>query len=112
MIDLSLLQDLFGDEELVKKYLVNFKKEAPKQIENIKEHLHHNRPLEASIEAHSLKSQLAYLKENDAMQLAYSIEQLGADGEFNNCRSMHLKMQDLELRILNVLELIENDYRI
>lgn len=112
MIDLSLLQDLFGDDELVKNILLILKKEAPKQIENIKDHIHQNRPLEASIEAHSLKSQLAYLKEEEAMELAYDIEKLGSSGDLQNQNSMQLKMDHLESKILNVLDVIENDYRI
>jgi HPt (histidine-containing phosphotransfer) domain-containing protein len=95
MIDISLLNTLFDDEILVRKYLTVFKNDAPQIIAGLKENIKNLDWENASITAHSLKSQLQYLKESEASDLAYQIEKI--------CDNTTLIDHDLLIKYINQL---------
>ncbi|MBK9272081.1 MAG: Hpt domain-containing protein [Saprospiraceae bacterium] len=112
MIDLSLLQNLFGDEELVHKFLYNFNNEAPRQLEKLISHIQNEEFKKASIEAHSLKTQLAYLQDVDAVNMAYTLEKQTDSNHFDaHGQILELSFQ-LKEKINSITELIKNDYHI
>lgn len=74
MIDVSLLKVLFDNDEMIRKYLVVFRDDVPVSLYNLKDYIANLDWDSASITAHSLKSQLQYLKEDQVSNLAYEIE--------------------------------------
>jgi len=76
MIDVSLLKVLFDNDEMIRKYLVVFRDDVPVSLFSLKDYITNLDWDNASITAHSLKSQLQYLKEESVSNLAYEIEKL------------------------------------
>lgn len=74
-IDISLLKELLVDDHLIESYLKNFCSEVPAQFLRMKQCFDLQQYERASIEAHGIKSLLAYLNDQEAIQLAQSIEQ-------------------------------------
>ena len=74
MIDIDLLSKLFGNQETVNKFLLVFQKDVPVLLDKLKADHSGELAEEVSINAHSLKSQFAYLKAERAKDLAIQIE--------------------------------------
>ena len=79
MIDVSLLKVLFDDDVMIRKYVMVFRADVPTSIYELKDSIENLDWDNASITAHSLKSQLQYLKEDEVSNLAYEIEKLCED---------------------------------
>ena len=74
-MNLDHLKSLLGDDDtLVNQFLKIFKEETPNQLNALKSSAEQASWSEASILAHSIKSQLKYLSLNELAQLAYTIE--------------------------------------
>ena len=76
MIDVSLLKSLFEDELMIRKFLSVFKADVPVSLADLRDRILSHDWEHASIVAHSLKSQLQYLKEEEASNVAFNIEKI------------------------------------
>lgn len=76
MIDTSLLNQLFDDQKMIRKYLEVFRNDAPNSLGELRSSIENSEWESASISAHSLKSQLQYLNEKEAAEIAYKMEKL------------------------------------
>ena len=76
MIDVTLLRTLFDDENMIRKFLSVFKADVPITLSDLRERILSHDWEHASIVAHSLKSQLQYLKEEEASNVAFNIEKI------------------------------------
>ncbi len=74
MIDVSLLKVLFDDDAMIRKYLGMFRDDVPVSLLSLRDYITNLDWDSASITAHSLKSQLQYLKEDKLSNMAYEIE--------------------------------------
>lgn len=107
-IDISSLQELFGDEQLVKKYLYNFRIEAPVYLKKIQQFISEGNYQDASIEAHSLKTHLAYLKENESSDLAFQLEKLTENINSGDQIKLVQLLSELDTYMKDILESIDN----
>jgi HPt (histidine-containing phosphotransfer) domain-containing protein len=74
MIDTSALRELFDDEKMIRKYIRIFRDDAKATVENLKHSVQRFDWENASIHAHSLKSQLNYLNESKLADKAFHLE--------------------------------------
>lgn len=107
MIDLSLLRSLFEDEQMIQKYLLVFRKDVPLSMRELKEKIEHLDWEDASIIAHSLKSQLQYLNETEASNTAYVIEKLCDPTMLPNTLEVMGKYRVLEAMLDHIFNKIE-----
>lgn len=80
MMDLSNLRGLLGDEAMVGRFIELFRREAPLQLEALRQSLLAGEWASAGIAAHGLKSQLRYLGVASAADLASGIEEMAEAG--------------------------------
>ncbi len=102
MIDTSLLRSLFEDDALVSKYLAVFRQDVPISMLDIKTSLLNKDWEHASIIAHSLKSQLQYLNETKASEMALSIEKMCENGFEPDMETLKNKISTLETYLENI----------
>ena len=107
MIDTSLLNQLFEDPVMIHKYLLSFKSDIVTSLENLKTNIRENDWENAAITAHSLKSNLKYLNENEAARLAQEIEDKCEKREFDDKRNLHLHVTLLEATLNIILDKID-----
>lgn len=74
MIDYSKLLELLGDKILVDKYIALVKVEVPKELSQLDKLVVAKDYQEASVVAHSIKSQCIYMGLDDCAALALNIE--------------------------------------
>ena len=74
MINYSKLFQLLGDKEMVDKYMALVQVEIPKELNQLKSHLNAENYKEASVVAHSIKSQCQYMGLDVCAELALKIE--------------------------------------
>lgn len=99
MIDIELLKDLLGSEEMALRFLAIFKEQAPKELASIRQSAAAGNWKEASIAAHGLKSQLRYLSLTSEANLASNLENDAEAGHIN-----WTNLAELEWRLKLVLE--------
>lgn len=110
MIDLLRLREMLGDEAMVSKYISLFKQSAPDYMTQISESIRSGDLRSLTIAAHSLKTQFAYLKYDQAHELVSILEHVSEDemkanktgleqivADLNNCISEALQYMDKEL---------------
>lgn len=76
MVDTSLLKDLFETDEIVARFLAMMIVEIPKSISDLENFVLNNEFENATISAHTLKSHLKYLGNDEISQLAQDIENM------------------------------------
>lgn len=106
MIDLTALQELFDDEKMIRRYLVLFRSDATVTISELKQAIQNKDLNLAAIAAHSLKSQLRYLNENETSGLAQEIEKLCEGNVFDKSEILRL-VDALEERLSLVIQGID-----
>ncbi len=74
MIDYGKLLDLLGDKNLVDKYITLVKVEIPKELDQLDKLIKAKEYSEASVVAHSIKSQCIYMGLDVCAALALNIE--------------------------------------
>ncbi|MEZ5006987.1 MAG: Hpt domain-containing protein [Chitinophagales bacterium] len=74
MINYTKLFQLLGDKEMVDKYMALVQVEIPKELDQLKRHLNAKNYTEASVVAHSIKSQCQYMGLDACAELALKIE--------------------------------------
>lgn len=107
MIDVSLLKTLFDDDVMIRKYLVVFRQDVPETLPKLKEYLKNMDWDNASITAHSLKSQLQYLKEDDVSKLAYEIEKRCEEPHGNDKQELVNLMDDMNDKLIQIFDKID-----
>jgi len=80
MIDLSNLDRLLGSKESAMRFLSMIAEEAPKAMQKMQDFSRDQDWASCSIEAHSFKSQMRYLNEEHAAELAFQLESLCESG--------------------------------
>lgn len=107
MIDISHLKELFEDDIMIRRYLTIFHSDAPVTLGELKAALHDGAWNTASISAHSLKSQLRYLNENDTAELAMKLEQICEHESDCDSTSLIEMADELESKVNEVIQKIE-----
>lgn len=107
MIDTSVLNQLFEDPVMINKYLTSFKSDIVTSLEDLKNNIRENDWENASITAHSLKSNLKYLNESDAARLAQEIENQCERHDVGESRNLHLHVTLLEATLDIIKEKID-----
>jgi len=107
MIDVSLLKTLFDDDAMIRKYLLVFRSDVPMSLDELKESIKNMDWDNASITAHSLKSQLQYLKEDEISKLAYEIERRCEEPHGNYPIELQELMDKINLEIIHIFNKID-----
>jgi HPt (histidine-containing phosphotransfer) domain-containing protein len=107
MIDTSVLNQLFEDPVMIKKYLASFRSDIVISLEEMKLNIRKNDWQNAAITAHSLKSNLTYLNETDAVRLVQEIENKCETHEMAESRELHLRVILLEATLDIIREKID-----
>ena len=106
MIDMQSLKALFDDDVLVQKYIVRFIEDMPGLLQVMRNACENNHWDELSIHAHSYKSQLLYINETDAAEIAFDIEKSSAvpSPEQERIRQLIQILEDHLVRILPTMQ--------
>lgn len=80
MPDLDYLKKLLGDENIVARFLELFRQQMPVQLADLQNQIAGQDWENAGATAHAIKGQLRYLREEEAAELAYRLEQLAEEG--------------------------------
>ncbi|HMR87037.1 MAG TPA: Hpt domain-containing protein [Saprospiraceae bacterium] len=107
MIDVSLLKTLFDDDAMIRKYLLVFRSDVPMSLDELKESIKNMDWDNASITAHSLKSQLQYLKEDEISKLAYEIERRCEEPHGNDAIELQELIDKINLEIIHIFSKID-----
>ncbi|HQW57308.1 MAG TPA: Hpt domain-containing protein [Saprospiraceae bacterium] len=107
MIDTSLLQTLFEDDGMIRRYLATFRQDVPVTISVIETGIEKEAWENISIEAHSLKSQLQYIREESAAALASQIERKCDQSEGIDVYEIRRLISELEFRLGNIFTKID-----
>jgi HPt (histidine-containing phosphotransfer) domain-containing protein len=107
MIDVSLLKVLFDNDEMIRKYLVVFRDDVPVSLYNLKDYITNLDWDSASITAHSLKSQLQYLKEESVSNLAYEIEKLCEEPNHAKVEEINVLLGEMNSALSHIFEKID-----
>jgi HPt (histidine-containing phosphotransfer) domain-containing protein len=107
MIDLDKLNNLLGnDKQIVGRFLDLYIEKAPQLAEKLCNQLLHNDYVGASITAHELKSQSAYLGLSDIVQAAALIEEATDTGATEHldvtCRQLRLYLDKALVEIKKI----------
>ncbi len=106
MMNLDYLQKLMGgDPEKVKQFLGIFAMEVPRQLQELRSAISSQSWEEASITAHSMKSQLRYLSLDALAQLAQQIE--NETDQSGHSSSIEALLIELEQQLQIVLKEVE-----
>lgn len=107
MIDVSLLKSLFEDDQMIRKFLSVFKADVPITLADLRARIISHDWEHASIVAHSLKSQLQYLKEDEASNVAFNIEKICDPTNPPDEENVYNKFEILEKYIKGVFRKID-----
>jgi len=108
MIDVSVLKVLFDDDVMIRKYLGVFRGDVPTSLYELRESIKNLDWDNASITAHSLKSQLQYLKEDEVSKLAYEIEKRCEDPNQLNGEELHKILEDMADQLQSIVIKIDS----
>lgn len=107
MIDVSLLKVLFDDDKMIRKYLVVFRDDVPVSLINLKDYITNLDWDSASITAHSMKSQLQYLKEDKVSNIAYEIEKKCEESNPVYVEEMNVLLEVISDELTQIFEKID-----
>lgn len=96
MIDTSLLRTLFEDDSMINRYLTVFRQDVPISMSDLKSSVANEDWENASIIAHSLKSQLSYLREQSAAFIALQLEKICEADVAPDMGQVHNEIGELE----------------
>ena len=108
MIDVSLLKLLFDDDAMIRKYLIVFRRDVPETLPKLKEYLQNMDWDNASITAHSLKSQLQYLKEDQVSNLAYEIEKKCEEPNLTQVEEINVLLDEMSSAMDHIFKKIDH----
>lgn len=107
MIDVSLLKVLFDDDAMIRKYLVVFRDDVPVSLLSLGDYIANLDWDNASITAHSMKSQLQYLKEDQVSNLAYEIEKKCEEPSQVDAKEIRVLLDALSGELVHIFEKID-----
>jgi HPt (histidine-containing phosphotransfer) domain-containing protein len=99
MIDASLLNQLFDSEDMIRRYLVLFLKDSARNMKELKESIDRQDFEDAGMLAHSIKSQLKYLMEEESANIAFTIEKICDEKELMDVKALHIHFERLNSNI-------------
>lgn len=108
MIDVSLLKVLFDDDAMIRKYLIVFRDDVPVSLYNLKDYITNLDWDNASITAHSLKSQLQYLKEDQVSNLAYEIEKKCEEPNHTQVEEINVLLDEMNSAMVHIFKKIDD----
>jgi CheY-like chemotaxis protein len=88
-----LLEQLEGDESLLRELVTIFLEESPKQLASLQRAIEASNPREIEKTAHSLKGELGYLGLAEAAQRAKDIEHKAHEHSFQSLSDQYLSLQ-------------------
>ncbi|MBL7806016.1 MAG: Hpt domain-containing protein [Saprospiraceae bacterium] len=104
MPDLDHLKKLLGNETLVARFIELFGRQMPVQMTTLRQYIDQKQWENAAAEAHTIKGQLGYLNEEEAMALAYDIERLAEREEGDAARQMTERLAEKVEQIVAALK--------
>ena len=108
MIDVSLLKVLFDDDAMIRKYLVVFRDDVPVSLFSLRDYITNLDWDNASITAHSLKSQLQYLKEDQVSNLAYEIEKKCEEPNHVQVEEINVLLDEMSAELVHIFKKIDD----
>jgi len=93
MDNINYLRELFGSEDLVKRFVDLFIKDTPALLSKMNDCLEQGDFESLSTYAHSLKSQLSYFNAVKASETAKKIEVLGESGDMELLKTLFEKLK-------------------
>ena len=106
MIDTQALKALFDDDALVRKYISRFTEDMPVLLHMIRKVSEAHRWDELSINAHSYKSQMQYINETEAADIALEVEKLSTlpDPDAEKIDALILQLENHLMKLLPALK--------
>jgi signal transduction histidine kinase/CheY-like chemotaxis protein/DNA-binding LacI/PurR family transcriptional regulator len=95
----KVLQNLGGDEELLRKLAVVFRETTPEMMQKIQESISKKQATELNQVAHSFKSSLAPFAADKAFEIAQRLETMGKQKKLSRAKAEFLKLEK-EVRLL------------
>ena len=102
MIDLKALKALFDDDVLVRKYIDRFAEDMPGLLQTMRKASDVRKWDELSIHAHSYKSQMQYINETDAADIATALEKI-SEATDHDAEKIHILIHQLEDHLTKLL---------
>ena len=108
MIDLNALKALFDDDVLVRKYINRFVEDMPGLLHTMRKASEDQKWDDLSIHAHSYKSQMQYINEADAADIATALEKLSGapDPDAEKIENLLLRLEAHLTKLLPALKQI------
>lgn len=103
MIDTSVLHKIFESEEMIQKFLISFRLEIQKSLQQLEECVTSKDYEQAGIVAHSIKSLLKYLNESVSAEIASDIEFICENPGNINHDLIKKMIKNLQTEMENVL---------
>lgn len=106
MIDTQALKALFDDDALVRKYINRFTEDMPVLLQKMRKVSEARRWDELSIQAHSYKSQMQYINETEAADVALALEKISTlpDPDAEKIDTHILQLEDHLMKLLPTLK--------